>query len=145
MSPRGVLRHPRLNVVRGHCSRIEDVVVLDISMHDSALVQMCDAAKQVKNYPLSERKREGSWVRLNKRFHIASVYRHHKAHVRASRALSGNREFVQKVRAIRRNGQLRDEPERMSLPDDGTLVHIRHVASERFYHNKFVVTIKAWR
>ena len=142
MSPRGLLRHPCFNVVRGHRSRKEDVVVFEISMHYSALVRMCDAAKQVKNYPFSDRKWEGSCPRLEERFHVASVYRHHKAHVRASRAFSGNREFVQKLSAVRRSGQKRDESECFRLPDDRTLVHIRHMAGKRLYCNELVVTIK---
>ena len=75
-------------------------------MHDSALVRMCDAARQVKSYPFGERKREGSCSRLDECFHIASVYRHHKAHVRGSRSFSESREFVQKLHAVRRSGQL---------------------------------------
>jgi hypothetical protein len=99
----------------------------------------------VKSYPLSEREREGSCPRLDERSHVASVHRHHKAHVRASRPFSGNREFVQKLRAVRRSRQVSDEPERFNLPDHRTLVHIRHMAGKCLYCNKIVVTMKAWR
>ena len=74
-------------------------------MYDPTLVRMCDAAKQVKNYPFNERKREGSCPRLDERSHVASVYRHHETDMRTSRAFSGDREFVQKLRAVRRSGQ----------------------------------------
>jgi hypothetical protein len=144
MSPGGVFRHPCFNGVRGHRTSEEDVVMLDIGMQDSALVRNSDPSKQVKSYPLSERKREATWPRLDERFHVASVYRHHKAHVRAGRAFSGNREFIQELRAVRRKGQVRDETERISLPGDRTLVQIRHVASKRLYGNELVVTVKAW-
>ena len=65
-------------------------------MHDLALVRVCDAAKQVKSYLFSEKEREGSCLRLHERFHVASVYRHHEAHVRASRAFPWNLKLVQK-------------------------------------------------
>ena len=106
MSLRGLLRHPRFNVVRGHRGRKEDVVMFDVSMHDSVLVCVCDATKQVKGYTFNERKREGSCPGFDERFHVAPVCRHHKAHVRAGRAFSGNCEFVQKLRAVRRSGRL---------------------------------------
>ena len=105
MSPRRILRYPCFDVVRGHRSGKEDVVMFDISMHDSTLVRECDTAKQVKNYSFDERKREESCPRLGERFHVTSVYRHYKALVRASRAFSRNREVVQELRAVRRSGK----------------------------------------
>ena len=93
---RGILHNPCSNVVRSHRRREKDIVKFEISMHDLALVRVCDAANQVKSYPFSEREWEDSCLRLDERFHIASIYRHHEAHVRASRTFPGNRGFVQK-------------------------------------------------
>ena len=63
-SPGGVAARvppsPRSNVLRGHRGRKKDVVMLEIGVDDSALVDVCDAMNKVKDYPLSERKREGS-------------------------------------------------------------------------------------
>ena len=79
MSARGFLHNPCFDVVHGHCTRKEDIVMFDISMHDSTLVHICDAAKQVKNYPLNEMKREGGCPRLCECFHVAPIYRYYKA------------------------------------------------------------------
>jgi hypothetical protein len=49
---------PCVNVVRGHGSRKENVM-FEIGMHDSMIVRMCDASKQMKSYPFNERKRKG--------------------------------------------------------------------------------------
>ena len=142
MPPRGVLHNPRFNVVCGHRRRKKDVVEFEISMDDLAIVRMRDAVKQVKSYPFSEGKREGSCLRFDESFHVAPVYRHHETHMRASRAFSGNRELVQKLRAIRRGGRIRDNPERLWLPNERAFVHIRYIPGKHFYCNKLVATIK---
>ena len=89
---------------------------------------------------------EGEWElkpRVGHRFHVASVYRHHEAQVRASRSFSGNRKLVQELRAIRRREWPRDEPECFSLADGPLPLQRRHMAGECLYCNKLVVTIKA--
>jgi len=113
-------------------------------MYDLAFARACDAVKQVKSYPFSERKREGGSPRLDERFHVTSVYRHYEAHVRAGRTFSRNREFVQKSRAIRGGGLVRDDPEHLWFPDKRAFesyVPVKYPLCT-FTTRKLVVTVK---
>ena len=78
---------------------------------------------------------------MDDRFNVASTHRHHKAHVGASRAFPGIREFVQKLRAVRGRGWLRCEPESLGLPQGHTLVHVRVMAGDRLDCNKLVIAV----